>query len=184
MEQIFKRLIWCAVVVLATNAIAQEPVSKEYDEEMKQLIEKVESKDDVPAYSNKYQPKSELERKANERLEQYCLALANESWRTLYNMMTKPYRDAVTFSEFVGQKRLTLYRTLIDEVDFKDESCAFAQGYYWGEQGGSGLDSLRIPLRIYLLLEEGEWRVFKNPYENSMGITLPKARKFKIPCEF
>ena len=184
MERILVVFALCFLLVSTTDTWAQDIVSKEHDENSHKPVDKPKSNEEEFTYSNRYQSQSETEKKVNERIDQYCLAMANENWKTVYDMMTKAYRDVVPFSKFLGQKRLTLQKTLIKEVKLKEDRCALAQGYYWGEQGGSGLNSLRIPLRIYLTLEEDEWRIFKNPYENSMGITLPRARKFKIPCDF
>jgi len=179
-------VLWtmCFTVCPTFFLTAQEPVSPQYDADIQKLINKVERDDDEPSgYANEFKPENDMQKAAGDVADRYLRALVEENWNASYQLLCKVYRDKVTMDEYRGQSRLISKRGLLKDLIFEGDSCALARGFLWGEAPG-GMGTLKIPMKIFLLLEEGEWRVFRNPYENHMGVSHPRGRHIKYPCEF
>ncbi len=169
---------------LGFAAWAQEPVSSEYDAEIQSLIDKVESKDREKAeFINEYKPENELQKKVSQTAERYVRALVEEDWDTSYSLLNNAYRDKITLAEYRGHKRLESKKGIMKEVLFEGDACALARVQFWGDAPG-GMGLLKIPLKVFMFIEDGEWRVFRNPYENHMGVSHPRGRHIKYPCDF
>ena len=171
-------------------AFAQTPAPKPpvpkppeaLDSEMASIIAKVESGPREMKVEMKYQPETDLEKVVTKRAESFVRALIEDDFKTTYDMMWTGYKKVITLPKYMGKKRLTLSKASVTNIIVTGNSCAELRGYLYGAEGGSSLGSLRIPFREYFFIEDNEWRIYKNPYETSMGIMHPMGRKMKNPC--
>lgn len=152
------------------------------DAEMASLMAKVESEDKKLQVVMEYKPETDLEKKLAKQAEVYGKALVEDDFKVSHAMMCNAYTKVVTLPKYMGKKRLSLSKVIISNIIVKGETCAEMRGYLHGSEGGSTIGALKIPFREFLFIEDGEWRIFKNPYVTSMGIMHPNGRKIKNPC--
>jgi hypothetical protein len=160
---------------------SEEYKPNQYDSEIQQIIRNVEGEQQEILVENLVKAETELEAEVGEYFTRYWTAMANNDQAGVYAMMSRAYQDVVSLSSHLKRKRLAVKKGQINSIEIAGEDCALAIGYIWGSSSSLG-DNLRIPIKVFLFKEEGDWRVFKNPYENAMGLTLPGAKKFKQPC--
>jgi len=159
---------------------SQAPVSSFGDKEIQDLKARVEGVEKSPVLKNHFKPGSEPEKKVSALADAYYNGLLNESYSQVYDMMTADYRKWITRASYLTKNRLSLSKVEIKTIVFESERCARVQGYIWGSSSALG-SQLRIPVREYLVQEEGEWRVYQHPFSNSAGVMPPMARNIKKP---
>ena len=181
-----KYLMILLIACIVPQAFSQKKdVSPAYDNDIQKIINKVEGKQEVSTtVENNFKPETEAQKELNKEIESYWNALLKEDFVTTYSMMCKGYQDVVSLSKYLSKRRLKPSKGLIRSVEFKGEDCVRVKGYLWGADGASAMGTLKVPLHRVMFKEDGKWKIFENPYRNLMGITPPKARKFKAPCEF
>ena len=173
---------WCFLLLASTTAWAQNGESSaQYDPEIQNLINKVEGPSSSGEVESLVKPETDLERELNEVFLKYWTAMANNNQMAVYEMMSSDYQKVISLTSHLKRKRLSIHKGQINSVETSGDDCALAIGYIWGNSSNLG-DNLRIPIKVIMFKEQGDWRVYKNPYENAMGLTLPGSKKFKRPC--
>ena len=169
--------------VFALNGFAQPPVSNGNDMEIQNIMSKIEGGTKKPGkLINEVPAETEHEKEISKAIERYWQALLDNDYTTSYQMMCDDYRNVVSLQGYLQKKRIGMDEVRISSILYDGKACAQSRGIFSGESG-SMLGRVKIPLRATFLKENGEWRVFENPY-NVMGIVHPQGKKIIAPCEF
>lgn len=177
-------LLFSMLLGLCTLACAQQPVS-DRDSGLEALMNKVEGNSkSAPSKSIVNNFKAEdgkaFQQGASDMVEKYYKAILDDDLITAYGLMSKTYRKAVSLQNYLKKDRLALQEVLISKIKFEGETCAKVSGTTKGV-AGNRIGAVAIPVRLRIFVEDGQWVIFSNPYQQ-MGFTLPNADKVKFPC--
>ena len=176
-----RNLLLLCFIGFSALSLAQSSVSPGDDKALQTLINKTERGSRKQEFLNDYEPQSDFERGVVMEFERYYRALMTQDVNTTYNMMSNLYRKVVDFNSYTDKERYQISKVHMMKVQFSGETCALARGYMMANTAQLG--TVKVPLKLYLFLEEGSWHVYKNPYETIM-FTLPEGKNVKKPCTF
>ena len=168
-----KRMSVWIMVMISLGVWAQ---SGEYDPEVQALMGKEAN------IVDKFKPENDAQKETHKAVKKYLSALATEDYEVSYAMISDAYKKYVSLVKYIKKDRLAVEKISLDKITFPSDECAVVRGYIWGYQGKLG-STIKVPIKEVFFKQEGEWRVFQNPFTNSMGLSHPFAKRFKVPCE-
>jgi len=177
------RLMLMLICTCGPTLFAQDSVSKERDAEIAAIMARVEARDEQQELTIVYEVKAENEdqQKMIDALDTYLGILGEDDVMAAYNMLCNVYRKEVSFSDYAKKDRLTYHEVTVQRAEF-DGDCALFRGSAKADTG-TAMGVMRVPIKVHIFQEDGQWHVYKNPYEVA-GFMNPKGRSIKPPCSF
>jgi len=171
------------LIAVTASLTAQEPVSQPRDKEIEEIMARVEGKESKPKFEIIYEIEghNENEKSMIAALDRYLNYLAESDIQASYAMLWSGYRKAVRFSDHAKKDAVEPHIARVTRAWYEGD-CALFRGTLKADTG-TAMGVMRIPLKIHIFKEEGEWRVYQNPYEVG-GFMNPKGRQIKPPCSF